>query len=140
MLLLLEFLFDLIYFIQKCGNQRTLPLSVAEYLLLKIKNILNNWVLKSQEKIMYCIFKMDKNPIGTSFITASKICSTKQKWDVIGCRGRGVSECSGRLVFIFLFLKTIGFGTRPDIMLIIYYWQKIFLLSLSLTPDSEVIL
>ena len=27
---------------------------------------------------MYCIFKMDKNPIGTSFITASKICSTKQ--------------------------------------------------------------
>ena len=27
---------------------------------------------------MYCIFKMDKNPISTSFITASKICSTKQ--------------------------------------------------------------
>ena len=28
--------------------------------------------------IIYCIFKMDKNPIGASFITASKICSTKQ--------------------------------------------------------------
>ena len=76
--MVLEFLFDLAYFIRKCGNQRTFPLSVAEYLLLKIKNILNNWVLKSQEKIMYCIFKMDKHPIGASFITAFKICSTKQ--------------------------------------------------------------
>ena len=28
--------------------------------------------------IMYCIFKMDKNPIDASFITASKICFTKQ--------------------------------------------------------------
>ena len=28
--------------------------------------------------IMYCIYKMDKNPIGASFITASKICSSKQ--------------------------------------------------------------
>ena len=27
--------------------------------------------------ITYCIFKMDKNPIGVSFITSSKICSTK---------------------------------------------------------------
>ena len=27
--------------------------------------------------IMYCIFKMDKNPIGVSFIISSKICSTK---------------------------------------------------------------
>ena len=28
--------------------------------------------------IMCCIFKMDKNPIGVSFITASKSCFTKQ--------------------------------------------------------------
>ena len=28
--------------------------------------------------IMYCIFKMYKNSIGASFITASKICSSKQ--------------------------------------------------------------
>ena len=28
--------------------------------------------------IMCCIFKMDQNPIGASFITASEICFTKQ--------------------------------------------------------------
>ena len=28
--------------------------------------------------IMYCIFKIDKNPIGASFIIASKICFRKQ--------------------------------------------------------------
>ena len=28
--------------------------------------------------ITYCIFKMDKNLIGASFINAYKICSTKQ--------------------------------------------------------------
>ena len=32
----------------------------------------------------------------------------RQKWDVIGCRGWGVNECSGRPIFIFL-LKKIGF-------------------------------
>ena len=35
----------------------------------------------------------------------------RQKRDVIGCRVLGFSECSGRLIFIFLFLKTIGFGS-----------------------------
>ena len=33
----------------------------------------------------------------------------RQKWDVIGRRGLGVSECSGRPVFIFFLLKKIGF-------------------------------
>ena len=28
--------------------------------------------------IVCCIFKMDQNPIGANFITASKICFTKQ--------------------------------------------------------------
>ena len=51
----------------------------------------------------------------------------RQKWDVIGrraCGGRGVSECSGPPIFIFL-LKKIGSAPWPDIMLsqtLIYYW------------------
>ena len=45
----------------------------------------------------------------------------RQKWDVIGCRRWGVSECSGRPI------GYIGFAPWPDIMLsqtLIYYWQK----------------
>ena len=53
--------------------------------------------------------------------------------------GRGFSECTGRLILIFL-SKKIGFALWPDIMLsqiLIYYWQEIFLLTL--TSDSEAI-
>ena len=35
----------------------------------------------------------------------------RQKCDVIGWRGWGVSEYSGRPVFIFSLLKKIGFGS-----------------------------
>ena len=58
----------------------------------------------------------------------------KQKWNVIGCRRVGLCECSGRPIFIFS-LKKSGFAPWPDIMLIIYYWQETFLLTL--TSDSE---
>ena len=39
---------------------------------------------------------------------------------------------------LFFLSKKIRFMPRPDIMLIIYYWQEIFLLTL--TSDSEAIL
>ena len=55
----------------------------------------------------------------------------------MGRRGWGVSECSGRPMFLFI-IKKNEFAPQPDIMLIIYYWQEIFLLTL--TPDSEAIL
>ena len=38
-----------------------------------------------------------------------------QKWDAIGRRGWGVSECSGRPIFILFLLKKIGFAPWPDI-------------------------
>ena len=61
---------------------------------------------------------------------------SKQKWDVIGRRGWGISECSASPVFIFL-LKKIGFSPWQDVMLsqTIYYWQDIF--PLTLTSDCE---
>ena len=59
-------------------------------------------------------------------------------WRLLDVGGRvGVSECSGRPIFIFL-IERIGFGSWPEIMLIIYYWQEIFLWTL--TSDSETIL
>ena len=33
--------------------------------------------------------------------------------------------------FYFVLLKKIGFASRPDIMLMIYYWQEILLLTLT---------
>ena len=48
----------------------------------------------------------------------------------------GVNECSRRPVFIFI-IKKIGFGPWPDIMLIIYYWQEIFLFDSDLRPWSH---
>ena len=42
------------------------------------------------------------------------------------------------LIFVGAPLKKIGFNPRPDIMLIICYWQEILLLTL--TSDSEAIL
>ena len=47
------------------------------------------------------------------------------------------SECSGRPILIFL-LRKIRFAPWPDIVLTIFYWQKIFLLTLM--SDSEAIL
>ena len=32
------------------------------------------------------------------------------KMRCIGCRGLGVSECSGRPIFVFFLLKAIGFA------------------------------
>ena len=119
--MLLQFLFDLIYFNQKYGNQRTLPLSVAEYLRLKIKNILNNWVLKSQKnKKLYllCIaflkwIKIQQVQVSSLHLKFALQSKNEMLSDVeaVGGVGGRVSECSGRLVFIFLFLKTIGFGS-----------------------------
>ena len=63
----------------------------------------------------------------------------RQKWDVIGHRGWGVSECSGRPIFIFL-LKKFEFAPRPDIMLsqtLIYYWQEIFPLTLASGSEAS---
>ena len=37
----------------------------------------------------------------------------------------------------FLLLKKIGFALWSDIMLIIYYWQEIFLLTLTFSFDSD---
>lgn len=56
----------------------------------------------------------------------------RQKWDVIwhrgggggGWGGLGVSECSGRLIFVFFLIIKIGW---LDIMLsetVIYHWQE----------------
>ena len=53
--------------------------------------------------------------------------------DVGGWRA---SKCSGRPIFIFLLKKT-EFAPWRSIMQIIYYWQEIFLLTL--TSDSEAI-
>ena len=54
----------------------------------------------------------------------------RQKWDVIRRRGSWiVSVNSGRPVFIFL-LNKIGFTPWSDIILIMYYWQEIVLLTL----------
>ena len=114
--MILQFLSDLIYFIQQSGNQRTFECSWIP--AAENKEHIKQLGLKVTEKektlpFMYWYnwtlpFKMDKNSIGTSFITVSKICSTKQKWDVIGCRGwgeEGVSECSGCLVSIFFIFR-----------------------------------
>ena len=60
---------------------------------------------------MYCIFKMDKNPIGQVSSQHLKFALQSKSEMLSDVGGRGVSECSGRLVFIFLFLKTIGFGS-----------------------------
>ena len=56
---------------------------------------------------------------------------------VIGRSGVGDSACSQIQIFIFL-LKKIIIAPWPNIMLIIYYWQEIFLEIL--TSDSEAIL
>ena len=50
--------------------------------------------------------------------------------------GWWVSKCYGRPILFFI--KKVGFWPWPDIMLIIYYWQEIFLLTL--TSDSQAIL
>ena len=51
--------------------------------------------------------------------------------------GWGISEYSGRPIFVFL-SKKIGFEPWLDNMLRIYYWQEIFLLPL--TSYSEAII
>ena len=64
----------------------------------------------------------------------------KQKWDVTGCKGVGVSKCFGGPIFISL-LKKIRFTPWPETMLsqtlMRYCWQDFFLLNL--TSDSETI-
>ena len=65
----------------------------------------------------------------------------QQKWDDIRHRGWGVSEFSGYPIFIYFLLKEIIFAPWPGIIMsqtLMYYWQKIFLLTL--TTDSETIL
>ena len=69
---------------------------------------------------------------GVRFKAKNKMLLDIEKW--------GVSKCSGRPIVTFL-LKKIGFALWPEIMLsqkLIYYWQEIFFLTLTL--DSEAIL
>ena len=64
----------------------------------------------------------------------------RQKWDAIGCRGWGVAIVLDVQSLLFS-LKKIEFPPWPDLILsqtLIYYWQRIFLLTL--VSDSKAIL
>ena len=74
---------------------------------------------------------------GDTHITSTLGCGgVMQKWDVIRHR-EGVASAL-EVQSLFVLLKKIEFAPWTDILLIIYYWQEIFLLTM--TSDSEAIL